>query len=96
MKDKLVAYLPSILSIFVAGLLTGNFMYNTDRSELAALEGLTFEEKYNYLMEGQVNSLNYDIFIGIILIGLIVGFHKLLKWGFTALFNELSKIRPAE
>ncbi|MFY0594609.1 hypothetical protein [Roseivirga sp.] len=96
MLKKLTSYLPSMLSIIVAGIITGNFMYNSNRSEMAALDGLTYEEKYNYLIEGQNNSLNYDLFMGIFVIGLIVGFYKLVKWGFSALFNELSKIRPAD
>lgn len=96
MKAKITEKLPSLLSIILCGSLTGLFLNNLNQNDAEAVEGLSYEEKYNLLNEGSSTDLQYNILIGILIFALMIGFYKLVEIGFKWLFGELSKIRRVE
>lgn len=96
MKEKIIEILPKVLSILLCGSLTGLFLNNLNESDTEALDGLSYEEKYNILNEGTSTDLQYNVLMGIVIFALMVGFYKLVAMGFKWLFGELSKIRKAE
>ncbi len=96
MKQKIITALPELFSIALAGLLIGKFLHNLNQADAEFMEGMSYEEKYNYLIEGDMTGFNENVFMSILIIVLVIGFHKLLTAGFKALFKELSKIRKVE
>lgn len=96
MKVKIIEKLPGILSILLCGSLTGLFLNNLNQNEAEALEGLSYEEKYDLMIEGTSTDQQYNILMGILIFALMIGFYNLIRFGFKALISELSKIRRVE